>query len=151
MLVARALGPIRQMRKRLLAPATLVRSLAFIRLNRNSALVWRSPNGKAGDLILEQALLRKADCVTATGSDETLVKFAVICRRTCAFLAMAIASVSVTSRHEKSFRVTRKKIAARVAADVVALGPTRLPFTALVLRRAERRGFAGIFAENAGG
>ena len=71
---ADALGAIREMRERRLLFAAIIRPFHLRAGPQDWARAWKSPNGAAGNLALENVLFAEADCVTATGSDETLAE-----------------------------------------------------------------------------
>ena len=70
--LADALGAVCEVRARHVAAAATVRALAFTRPTPSSARVSKSPSGAAATRRWKTALFAEADCVTATGSDETL-------------------------------------------------------------------------------
>jgi hypothetical protein len=75
---------------------------------------------KGGRLDLEQALYLEADCVTATGSDETLAEIRRHVPGHMRFLAYGHRVSFGYIAHEVLSSYGAKKIAARAAADVVA-------------------------------
>ena len=75
---------------------------------------------KGGRLELEQALYQEADCVTATGSDQTLAEIRRHLPACARFLGYGYRVSFGYITHEVLSSYGAKKIAARAAADVVA-------------------------------